>query len=70
MSPTEAVKLYELGQRGRPIPGIRAGDLDDPYGKTPWQHVVSFFGTVVDIAREARELETRMLANGYRRGEG
>jgi hypothetical protein len=70
MSTTEAIKLYDLGKRGRPIPGIRPGDLDDPYGKTPWQRVVSFFRTVAEIAREARELETRMLANGYRRGEG
>lgn len=70
MNPTEAVKLYELGQRGRPIRGIRPGDLNDPYAKTPWQYVVSFFDTLVDIAREARALETRMLAEGYRRGEG
>ncbi|MCC6197012.1 MAG: hypothetical protein IT518_21365 [Burkholderiales bacterium] len=69
MSTTEAVKLYEVGRRGRPIKGIRPGDLADPYGKTPWQHVVSFARTIADIAREARELETRMLAGGYRRGE-
>lgn len=70
MNPTEAIKLYELGQRGRPVPGIRPGDLNDPYGKTPWQSVVSFFDALVDVVREARELETRMLAEGYRRGEG
>ena len=68
---TEVLKLYEVGRRGRPVRGIRAGDLNDPYGKTPWQKVVALFGTIVDIAREARELETRMLAQGgYRRGEG
>ena len=69
MSNTEAVKLYEVGQRGRPVRGIRSGDLNDPYAKSPWQHVVAFFAAVADIAREARELETRMLAQGYRRGE-
>ena len=46
MSTTEAVKLYEVGKRGRPVRGIRSGDLNDPYGKTPWQRVVSFFRTV------------------------
>jgi hypothetical protein len=70
MSTIEAVKLYELGQRGRPVAGIRAGDLADPYARTPWQSVKSFFRTMLEVAREARELEEQMLAKSFHRGEG
>ena len=69
MSHTEAVKLYQVGKRGKPVRGIRSGDLADPYAKSVWRQVASFFRTVAEIAREARELETRMLGRGYRRGE-
>jgi len=64
------VKLYENGRRGRPVPHIRAGDLADPVGKSPWARVVSFLTGVVEVAREARRLESEMLGKSHFRRFG
>jgi len=53
--------LYETGLRGRPVARIEAGDLADPAGKSPWQRVASLWAAIVDVARETREMETRLL---------
>jgi hypothetical protein len=59
------LNLYEIGRRGKPVATIQPGDLADPYGKKPWDRVVSFFSTVAEIARESRELERQMLGKYY-----
>ena len=53
--------LYETGLRGRPVAHIDAGDLADPSGKSPWQRVVTLWSALVDIVRETREMQTRLL---------
>ena len=61
MQNASVIRLYEAGLRGRPVPRIEAGDLGDPYGKSPWRRVATLWATIVDIARETREMETRLL---------
>ena len=55
------MNIYETGLRGRPVPSIEAGDLADPSGKSPWQRVATLWSTMVDIVRETREMQTRLL---------
>ena len=61
MQNATVMSLYEAGLRGRPVPRIEAGDLGDPYGKSPWQRVTSVWSTIVDVVRETRELQTSLL---------
>ena len=68
MQSTHVLKLFEIGRRGRPVATIGPGDLAEPYSKGPWQKVASLWTTLVEIARESRELETRLMGKGpYRR---
>jgi hypothetical protein len=64
------MKVYEIGRRGKPVRTIMPGDLDDPYGKSPWQRVVTLWSALVDIARESRALETEMLGRAAYRDLG
>ena len=68
MQPAQVIQLYEVGQRGRPVALIQAGDLRDPYAKSPWQRVKAAFRAFGDALREARELEAQMLGSGRFRG--
>jgi len=61
MQNANVIRLYEAGLRGRPVARIQPGDLGDPYGKSPWQRVVTLWSTIVEIARETREMESRLL---------
>jgi hypothetical protein len=61
MQNANVIQLYEAGLRGRPVPRIQPGDLADPYGKSSWQRIVSLWSAIVDVARETREMEERML---------
>lgn len=61
------LKVYETGRRGRPVRTIQPGDLADPYGKTPWRRLVTLWSTLVDVVREARELEARLLGSAQYR---
>jgi len=67
MYSAQVVQLYERGQRGRPITFIGAGDLRDPYGKSPWQRVKSAWAAFTDAMREARELEASLIGKGHYR---
>jgi hypothetical protein len=70
MHNSEALSVYYTGLRGRPVRMIRRGDLSDPYRKSPWRRIVTLWDEIVDVAREARALETRLLGRAsYRRGE-
>jgi hypothetical protein len=71
MHSTQVLKVFEVGRRGKPVTTIGPGDLAEPYAKGPWQRVVALWTTIVEIARETRELETRLLGRGHyrRRGE-
>jgi hypothetical protein len=64
MQASEVVKLYQIGQRGRPIRTIGAGDLAQPYARSLWSRIVEFGAAVIDVAREARALERKMLGGG------
>ena len=61
MQDLNVIRLYEAGLRGRPVARILPGDLADPYGRSPWQQLRSAWSTLVDIVRETRDLETRLL---------
>ena len=61
MPNANVIRVYETGLRGRPVRQIGAGDLADPYGKSPWQRIVALWSTIVDVVRETRELQTRLL---------
>ena len=61
MQNANVIRVYESGLRGRPVRRIREGDLADPYGKSPWQRVASLWSTFVDIVRETREMQARLL---------
>ena len=61
MQNLNVMRLYELGLRGRPVARIREGDLADPYGKSPWEPLVTLWSTIVDIVRETRENQERLL---------
>jgi len=61
MPNVNAIRVFEMGLRGRPVPRIGEGDLADPYGKSPLRRLATLWTTIVDIARETRELETRLL---------
>ena len=69
MQNATSMSVYEAGLRGRPVPRIQAGDLADPYRKppSPWRRVVTLWSAIVDIARETRELEARLLGRSSRR---
>jgi hypothetical protein len=68
MHATNVLKLFEVGRRGRPVTTIGPGDLAEPYSKGPWQKAVSLWKAIVEIARESRELESRLMSqNQYRR---
>jgi hypothetical protein len=67
----DVVKLYEIGLRGRPIRTIRPGDLAQPYARSLWQRIVGVAKAIVEVARDARELEIKTIGRGhYRRGGG
>ena len=71
MQTGEVIKLYEVGLRGRPIRTVRPGDLAEPGARSLWQRIAAFGKTIAQVAREAGELETRLLKRGYyRRGGG
>jgi hypothetical protein len=57
--------------RGGPIAMIGPGDLAQPYGPSVWRRVVALARALAEVVREARDLETRMLAYGghYRNRE-
>ena len=69
MQNASLMSVYEAGLRGRPVPRIEAGDLADPYVKSPspWQRVATLWSAIVDIVRETRELEARLLGRTSRR---
>lgn len=68
MQTGNVVSLYEIGLRGRPIETIGEGDLAQPYAKSLGQRVRRFFTAIVEVVRESRELEIRMLGDdGFRR---
>jgi hypothetical protein len=57
------IGLYESGLRGRPVRRIEPGDLSDPYerSESPWKRIARWWSTFVDIVRETREMENRLL---------
>ena len=61
MQNLNVMRLYELGLRGRPVTRIGEGDLADPYRKSPWQRLATLWSTIVDIVRETRETQERLL---------
>jgi hypothetical protein len=62
------VKFYELGRRGKPVRTIEAGDLAEPSGRSAWRGIADFVVAFVEVAQEARAMQTRMLGHGrYRR---
>jgi hypothetical protein len=61
MQNANVIRLYESGLRGRPVPRIQPGDLADPYGKSPWQRVATWWSTIVDVVRESREMQKSLL---------
>src|SRR6478735_2185284 len=61
MQNANVIQLYEAGLRGRPVARIQAGDLADPYCKSPWQRAATLWSTIVDLVRETREMETQLL---------
>ena len=61
MQNVNVIRLYESGLRGRPVARIQAGDLADPSGKSPWQRVATLWSTIVEVARESREMQTSLL---------
>jgi hypothetical protein len=68
MQTGNVVSLYEIGLRGRPIETIGAGDLAQPYARPFLERSREFLRTIVDVVRESRELEKKMLGEeGYRR---
>jgi hypothetical protein len=67
---SEVMKVYHIGRRGRPVRMIVAGDLTDPYRRSPWRRIVTLWNEIVDVARETRELETQLLGRGHYRRIG
>ena len=62
MQNLNVISLYENGLRGRPVARIGAGDLADPYAKSsPWQRVTASWSTLVEIVRETRALQSKLL---------
>ena len=57
------ISLYESGLRGGPVRRIQPGDLSDPYERpaSPWQRIAKLWATFVEIVRETREMENRLL---------
>lgn len=63
------VMLLRLNEpmRGGPIEMIGRGDLAQPYVHTLWQRLRETIATIVSVAREARELERRLVSErGFR----
>jgi len=57
------LKMYEP-TRGGPIEMIGPGDLAQPYGPGLWQRIATLARNMVEVVREARELESRLAARG------
>ena len=55
------IRVYETGLRGLPVARIRPGDLADPYGKSLWQRLVAKWSALVDVVRETRALQSKLL---------
>jgi hypothetical protein len=70
MQSGDVIKLYDIGLRGKPIRTIGAGDLAQPYARSLWTRIREFGAAIVDVAREARALEQKMLGSGRYRGFG
>ena len=60
MQTANVIRVYETGLRGRPVARIRPGDLADPYGKSPWERVTGVWWAIVDVVREARDLQASL----------
>ena len=61
MQTTNVIRIYETGLRGLPVARIRPGDLADPYAKSPWQRVSALWSTIVDVVRETRALQSKLM---------
>jgi len=61
------IRIYETGLRGRPVARIGAGDLAEPYGKSPWQRVKALWSDIAEVVRETRELQARHLGRTHYR---
>jgi len=65
MQTGNVINLYEVGLRGRPIETIGEGDLAQPYALPLWQRAKTFAKSVVEIARDSRELEKKLLGETF-----
>lgn len=65
MQTGNVITLYELGLRGRPIETIGEGDLAQPYALPLWQRVKTFVKSVVEVARDSRALEKKLLGDTF-----
>ena len=61
MQDANVIRIYETGLRGLPVARIRPGDLADPYARSPWQRLKGLWITVVDVVRETRALQAKLL---------
>lgn len=68
MQSGDVIKLYDIGLRGKPVRTIGVGDLAQPYARSLWSRIREAGAAIVDVAREARALEQKLLGSGsYRR---
>ena len=61
MQTANVIRIYETGLRGLPVDRIGAGDLADPYAKSPWQRLVGLWSTLVAVVRETRALQSKLM---------
>ena len=61
MQNTNVIRIYEAGLRGLPVATIGEGDLADPYAKPLWQRVSDVWSAIVDVVRETRALQTKLM---------
>jgi len=62
----EAINVYEMDVRKRPVGTLETGEFTPTKAPTLWRRLVDAGAAVIDVVRESRALETKLLQGRYR----
>ncbi len=67
MHTPEVINVYEMGLCKRTLKATESGEIAPQSAPSLWRRVADFGAAVIDVARESRELEAKLLLGRYRR---
>jgi hypothetical protein len=67
MQSGEVVNVYEIGRRGRTTTAVDPHKFAPPPARSLWRRFAHFCKAALEVVRESRELEAKLLIGRYRR---